>query len=464
MDPARDAGDTILTVDRETKGAYVAHRSGWSWAIAVSTAMGVGSGAAGAGCNAPSTEQLEAQGTKGTSAAGLTEASCGAVAESARVAARHRRLSAEEVEQAGNLAYIECALTKPSCKCDAEKECREVARGKLERWCWGHPPFAKVTDGATAELAHCLSICSGPPEDLEGCASQVSVRTDLTGKAREVAYQRDIAAYCASPGLSACTTTLIARANVDYTSAANQLLARQITPGQYLAVSQDRSRKLRVAEDSEIRATELCTATDADGDWVIDREDRCPNTPDLTPTDDSGCPLKTIPAGPSADEVAAGLSALHITINPKCAGAFVPERVPAGGFYWPAYSERGTYILAGAISNQPAGCPVWYEFDIEEISGPQAGFRYTVAFRDQEANADLVDLHRPVPAGLIQFNPLPTDPVPNRVRLAETGFHAGIRYRVRGMNGNGLRGPWSDWKISDKASCTALGFTCGDSY
>jgi hypothetical protein len=152
---------------------------------------------------------------------------------------------------------------------------------------------------------------------------------------------------------------------------------------------------------------------------------------------------------------------MHLSVNPRCNGAPVPERVPAGGFYWPAFPERGTFILSGAVTNQPQGCPVWYEFDIEETSGATVGYRYSVAFMDREANTDLVQLGRPVPAGLIQFNPRPNDPRADRVRLAQTGFHAGIRYRVRAMNGAGLRGHWSDWKVSDKGSCLALGFKCG---
>ena len=69
--------------------------------------------------------------------------------------------------------------------------------------------------------------------------------------------------------------------------------------------------------------------------------------------------------------------------------------------------ERGTYILAGEVQNQPAGCPVWYEFDIQEISGPRAGEAYAVVFMDREASTNLVELGRPVPLGYIQFNPRP---------------------------------------------------------
>ena len=156
------------------------------------------------------------------------------------------------------------------------------------------------------------------------------------------------------------------------------------------------------------------------------------------------------------------LLSFHLAINPKCQDAPVPGRVPAGAFYWPAFRDRGTYILSGAVLNQPPGCPVWYEFDIKELGGPRSGERFSVAFMDREASANLVELGRPVPEGFIQFNPRP-GAAGGRDRLATIGGIAGSRYRVRAMNGNGVRGPWSDYKISDRASCTALAFQCGGS-
>lgn len=295
--------------------------------------------------------------------------------------------------------------------------------------------------------------------DLEGCAARIQVRDDLPPEERGVAYQADIARYCSAPGISSCQAQLIGRANVDYTASAARMITKNFSPAQYLALSRDRSRKLRAAQEDAVVATRLCTAPDSDGDWVIDSLDRCPDTPDLTATDDEGCPV-ALPPAPSADDVARVLSSMHLIVNPRCQDAPMPGKVPAGAFYWPAFPPRGTYILSGSVQNQLPGCPVWYEFDIEELSGANAGFRYTVVFMDREANPNLVELGRPVPTGFIQFNPRPGD-VGGRDRLARTGGNAGIRYRARAMNANGIRGPWSDYKISDKASCTALGFECG---
>ena len=295
------------------------------------------------------------------------------------------------------------------------------------------------------------------PRRLRRC---VPLRMDLPPGEREIAYQADIARFCSAPGISKCLAYLIGRTNVDYTAAAARMIAGSFSPAEYLAVVRDRTRKLRAAEDNAAAAMLLCTAPDGDVDGVSDANDRCPNTPDLTATDDNGCPLATLPPAPSSEDVSKVLLSFHLAINPKCQDAPVPGRVPAGAFYWPAFRERGTYILSGAVLNQPPGCPVWYEFDLQEIGGPRAGERFSVVFMDREASTNLVELGRPVPEGFIQFNPRP-GAVGTRDRLATIGGVAGLRYRVRAMNGNGVRGLWSDYKISDRASCTALGFQCG---
>ncbi len=295
--------------------------------------------------------------------------------------------------------------------------------------------------------------------DFEGCALQVPIRSNLPPREREIAFQEDIVRQCSAPGISRCQAQLIARANVDYTAAAARVVAGLFSPAQYLSLSRDRTRKLRAAQENAVVATQRCLSSDSDGDGVIDALDQCPSTTDLTATDDVGCPVSSLPPAPSRDDVLRVLSNMHLAVSPKCQYDPVPPRIPAGAFYYPSNRERGTYILAGQVLTQKPGCPVWYEFEVEELTGPSAGDRYSVAFLDREAKADLVDLGRPVPPGFVQFNPRP-GAINNRNRLATAGGVVGIRYRVRAMNGNGVRGEWSEYKISDRRSCTALGFTC----
>lgn len=391
-----------------------------------------------------------------------------ACAQKARTALDHARRSGRGADKARDeeeSAWADCAISSPACSCDLEQECREVARRNVARACddqhrQGRHDSPRVDHFVREELEHCRSLCSSPSIDLQRCADRVRARTDLVGKEREVAYQEDIGRYCGAPGLGRCQNQRIARANVDYTSAAMQVLGGQMTAAQYLALSRDRTRKLRSLDEDGRRAAQLCRGPDTDGDWVPDSLDRCPDTPDLAATDDSGCPDPTLPSGPDTAAVRRVLAGMNLAINPNCRGALVPGRVPAGGFYWPSDRSKGTFILAGAVEDQPPGCSVWYQFEIEELGGREAGFVYDVAFLDREANPDLVGLGRPVPSGFVQFNPRPTDPRPDRVRLAETGFKAKVRYRVRAINATGARGPWSDWKMSDRSSCTALGFQC----
>ena len=137
----------------------------------------------------------------------------------------------------------------------------------------------------------------------------------------------------------------------------------------------------------------------------------------------------------------------------------VLPRLPAGAFYRPKELLKGTYILSGRIRNQPAGCPVWYLFEIQELVGAQLLRTYSVAFSEAEQSAALVGSALPVPDGFIQFNPKPFD-AGSRGLLGKVDGSATVRFRVRAMNGAGVRGGWSEWKSTSNDDCLALGFKC----
>jgi len=296
---------------------------------------------------------------------------------------------------------------------------------------------------------------------LQDCANHVPVRADLTGKDREVALQTDLARYCSMPGADACSVTIAARTNVDYATIAFSLFAETATPATYLAVVRDRSRKENAAHDDPVLAALICGTGDQDGDLVPDSRDVCPNTPPLTPTFDNGCTDPTVPLAPSAADVSQLFAAEGNTlIDPRCANAAVLPDSVAGAFYRSDQPNLGTYILAGRVTNQPAGCSVWYVFDIEELPSTGVGRRYQVAFGPQEESLALVGLSTPVPPGYIQFNSLPGD-LGTRGFLGSVGGHVGVRFRVRVMNGGGQKSDWSAWKITTLADCIHLGFSCG---
>ena len=314
---------------------------------------------------------------------------------------------------------------------------------------------------AHAQVKHAppLAILTAATEgDPEACASLIPERLDLSGKAREVAYQRDIARFCSMPGADTCRTEIVARTNVDFSTAAFSLLAEALTPAQYLAVVHDRTRKEHASEDSATVAARLCSGPDADGDLVPDASDSCPNTPPLTPTFDNGCTDSSLPPAPASTEVAELFEKGGILIDPRCSGAKVPPTLTPGAFYYPGNPSAGTYILAGRVSNQPLGCPLWYFFDIDERAADGTERRYVAVFRETEEVTALVGMAKPVPPGFIQFNPLPNE-LGARGQLGSAGGK-NVRFRTRVMNGGGMRSSWSQWKITTKADCSNLGFEC----
>jgi hypothetical protein len=233
-----------------------------------------------------------------------------------------------------------------------------------------------------------------------------------------------------------------------------------VTPSTYLAVTRDRARKERAAEDNPTLANLICNGADADGDLVPDSRDTCPNTPPLTATFDNGCTDPTVPPAPSPTDVSDLFGSGSIMIDPRCRGASVLPDSVAGAFYYPGIPDRGTYIIAGRVNNQPRGCGVWYVFDIEEYNQTGTVRTYQVAFAQTEETTALVGLSTPVPHGFIQFNPFPTD-AGTRGFLGSAGGKVGVRFRVRTMNAAGMRSEWSAWKVTTLADCHQLGFQCG---
>lgn len=304
-----------------------------------------------------------------------------------------------------------------------------------------------------------VSLLTPPDDDLQRCAEAIRPRDDLDGKAREIAYQADIARYCTMAGGNDCTADLTGRVNVDSFLAAGRLIGEQITPAEYLALMRNLLAKRKAWEADAARAAALCSGGDADDDGVPDPQDDCPGTPDMTPTDAHGCPDPNLPPGPDADGVKRAFQTKGFLFNQACALAPVMPRIPAGAFYRPAQLEKGDYIISGRVMNQPPGCPVWYFFDIEETRPGQPIRTYMVAFADFEAYAPLVGIPAtPVPPGFIQFNPLPGD-AGSRGLLGSAGGRS-VRFRVQAMNGGGISGGWSEWKLTSNDDCTALGFSC----
>jgi hypothetical protein len=319
-------------------------------------------------------------------------------------------------------------------------------------------------DGAVVQYRSPAVIAQAAGLDVEECARQIVPPPGLTGRALQTAYQTLLTKYCTMPNTSTGMTTLVGRANADYSDAAKQYIAKVRSAASYLALSRDRNRKYHAAESDPAKMTELTTQPDDDMDWVVNSKDRCPNTPDLTATDDNGCPLTTLPQVPDDAAIRAVLATFGVMFNPRCVDAAPPAEAAGAAIFQSANPGNGLFIVATRVTNQPAGCPIWYMFQIREMPATgQALHPYLVSFKDSEQVLPIGGLSQlpNVPDYLIQFNAKTTDPT-TRARLAQIPVKPlGVNFRVQAVNGNGQRGPWSEWKIPSQLDCVALGVVCG---
>jgi hypothetical protein len=150
-----------------------------------------------------------------------------------------------------------------------------------------------------------------PPDHTsdESCYDTINAQTQallqLTGGACEDQIQRQFdqaAAFCAGPDVGLAQARFWGEVNGDYRRFALAAYSKTISIAQYLAGSRDRTRKRFLSENDPCWVLDYQRG-DQDGDLVPDSRDQCPDTPDLTPTDDHGCPLTTLPEAPDADSV-----------------------------------------------------------------------------------------------------------------------------------------------------------------
>lgn len=274
-------------------------------------------------------------------------------------------------------------------------------------------------------------------QDTELCSRHVCGSDPEDVRARE----RAVALFCLGAD-DVCEAEMQAAANVDYQIAAAKVVMREFTPGRYRAVSRDRSRKLRIA-----RATPgyhcAVSSGDADGDLVPDSLDQCPNTAELTPTDDVGCP-QAIPPGPDPDQVAAILDRMNISVASHCASLIAPPAPGELGAVWSLEPELTfTFNFNGGED-----CPVFYELKFER--------RFAlVTDANGVPRTDVLQFVAPLSAvtsndsGLVHLSFLQASTEATGVSAARSFAHLDthlyLRYRVRAITPNGRKSPWSQW-------------------
>ena len=238
---------------------------------------------------------------------------------------------------------------------------------------------------------------------------------------------------------------IVGAANFDYTRLGRLFLTEHISPPEYLARVKDRSRKLRNAIADESWSNGYLKG-DRDNDLVPDDRDRCPDTPDLTPTDDSGCPQTgPLPPAPSVEEVRRARDGLQIVIGPACRDATVPSISQPLQIGVDSNDQDSFLISVTRVSNQPAGCMVFYEISVHlkrrSLFGGAKETDARVVFRASE-NIDTSSA-----AAQRQVFRIRKATFPLWNELIQTAIEpndiAEKHIKVRAVSGNGLSSGWS---------------------
>jgi hypothetical protein len=244
-------------------------------------------------------------------------------------------------------------------------------------------------------------------------------------------------------GADAATALYVGAANLDYFRFARLVISGQIGTDLYVGLVRDRERKVRNAKKNPAWLQAYASG-DADGDMIPDALDKCPGTPDLTRTDDQGCPVFT-PLAPQAprEQLIQVLNKMNLMTSPKCdAGKFPAVSAPLKG----GFSEDQRKNLAIAVTKvpEPAGCVGLYEVQIY-MSAPGGVVTperiFTVVFRSTE-NTDL----GPTGANREVFRVDANSVGVKRDIWDASWIYNHREFRVRALNGNGLSSGWSGWK------------------
>jgi hypothetical protein len=254
--------------------------------------------------------------------------------------------------------------------------------------------------------------------------------------------------HCREPRTPGPLANFVAGVNTDLARAALQFLDGKLSYQSYMALMADRNRKFARSQTDSIFRAALASG-DADGDLIPDALDGCQNTPDLTPTDDRGCPTPA-PAchGPqttcyAGDDVQRAIGNLKLMYNKSCDDApapTTPSPLDWGRGFTGAPPSFGFNLLITRVNNEPPGCEVFYEVEFRFTNGPTGSpqpIYVTAIFSERESLTN--DPHS-------VMLPLPvTKPLAGaRARLAGgLSSYLGVSWRVRAVNGSNHYSLWS---------------------
>jgi hypothetical protein len=312
--------------------------------------------------------------------------------------------------------------------------------------------------GATLNRRAALSLIPVGGVDRQSCSDMIPRGIWGTGKAAEIAFQKALLRYCSDPGGNGDVNCVRAKANVDTFHVARELIANRLDPRVYLCVKRDRLARVEEASSNPAKASQWCNAADADGDWVPDSEDSCPSTGPFDCADEHGCPA-VLGDGPSQEAVQDALNEIPVVINPYCDGTRPPPVVPAVSLYLPAKGK--VHFYASKLERSHPLCPKYYHYQVKMIDLPTHTpvKTFSFVFPDERATrvGTLVNLPEPwveiaVPAG--------ESAATTEMMILRSLGKRGL-VRVRGVDGNSRRGPWSDWQLANGNNCHTIGINCG---
>jgi hypothetical protein len=251
-------------------------------------------------------------------------------------------------------------------------------------------------------------------------------------------------------GVAGNCAAYVGAANADLAFLGRAVLSKSMSPADYLGRVHDRTRKMRESRKTP-GICEGYAKGDDDGDLVPNDRDKCAGTPNLERTDSTGCPDTTpLPPAPSAEAVEKAAKALTIPVSKACVDAPLPQLT---GALKAGVSPDGLSYLfvVPPITNQPAGCEVFYQVDIRMRNKSfflqlNTNNVYTKVFRAKDTLTG--PLAHPT---AMTFELKKADPtVPWReltFRAIEPGDIGQRYFRVRTVNGNGFSQGWSAYTM-----------------
>jgi hypothetical protein len=309
-------------------------------------------------------------------------------------------------------------------------------------------PSPSKPEGQTATSAGALTTFEVCQQDAlaRGLAVKKQGGSDAAArKATEAAF-----ALCEDPARTQGNAAFLGAFNADFARLGVMVAAGKLSAAEYSVLLGDRRLKYEAMVTSPSEQDALA-AGDADGDLVPDRSDRCPGTLYGLATDRSGCPTTEPPRGDRT--ITAALSGATTLYNPSCTDApppIMPLPLEWGRGAQTSLGTMGYNLWVSRSGGQPAGCEIFYEFDLRFTNPAVAGSPPVLyAHMVMGEGEDLLGAATSATFGLPVGKPLS----PGRTAVRDAmGNYGTVSWKVRAVNGSQVASPWSPIRTAGPAS------------